>query len=161
QIERKNQVCAQMEPAGPRVATTDADGRFTVTIASSRHTIMVMDRERARGALLLLTKGKEDAPVDVTIGPLVKLRGCLRGPGPGERPSWTHVYINLPDDPTRPLDSTRLVSCGSFEARFQMSLPPRHYVLNLGVLQTLGYHDRRPGDRRLAGAEARAADTGR
>ena len=37
--------------------------------------------------------------------------------------------MNLPDDPMRPLDSTRLVSCGSFEARFEMSLPPGRYVL--------------------------------
>ena len=43
---------------------------------------------------------------------------------------WTHVYLNLPGDPTRPLDSTRLVSCGSFEARFEMSLPPGRYVLH-------------------------------
>jgi thiol-disulfide isomerase/thioredoxin len=38
--------------------------------------------------------------------------------------------VNLPEDPTRPLDSTRLVGCGSFEARFELSLPPGRYLLH-------------------------------
>lgn len=37
--------------------------------------------------------------------------------------------MNLSEDSTRPLDSSRLVGCGSFEARFEMSLPPGRYVL--------------------------------
>jgi hypothetical protein len=120
----------EMEPSGPRVATTGSDGRFTLTIPTSKHAVMAMDRERHRGGLLVLPKGKERESMEIhLIGPLIKVRGSLRGPGVAEKPSWTHVYLNLPDDPTRPLDSTRLVSCGSFEARFEMSLPPGHYVL--------------------------------
>ncbi len=91
---------------------------------------MAMDPERRRGGLLVLPKGKEQESMEIRIGPLVKVRGSMRGPGAGEKPSWAHVYWNLPDDPTRPLDSTRLVSCGSFEARFEVSLPPGYYVLH-------------------------------
>jgi hypothetical protein len=119
----------KMEPSSPRAATTASDGRFTITIPMSNHAVMAMDRQRQRGGLLVLPKGKEQEPMEIRIGPLIKVRGSLRGPGVGERPSWTHVYLNLPDDLTRPLDSTRLVSCGSFEARFEMSLPPGRYVL--------------------------------
>ena len=120
-----------MEPAGrPLVATTDSDGRFSVMIPTSKHTLMAMDKERRRGGLLILPKGKEREPMEIRIGPLIKVRGALRGPGDGEKPSWTHVYVNLPDDPTRPVDSPRLVSCGSFEARFEMSLPPGRYLLH-------------------------------
>lgn len=106
----------EMEASGPRVATTGADGRFTVSIPTSKHAVMAMDRQRQRGGLLVLPKGKEQELMEIRIGPLIKVRGSLRGPGVGEKPRWTHVYLNLPDDHTRPLDSTRLVSCGSFEA---------------------------------------------
>jgi thiol-disulfide isomerase/thioredoxin len=40
------------------------------------------------------------------------------------------VYTLVPEDPARPLDMTRLASCGSVEARFEMALPPGRYVLN-------------------------------
>lgn len=118
-----------MEPSGRRVATSGSDGQFTVTIPTSTHAVMAMDRQRRRGGLLVIPKGKERVSMQIRIGPLIRVRGSLRGPGRGEKPGWTHVYLNLPDDPTRPLDSTRLVSCGSFEARFEMSLPPDRYVL--------------------------------
>jgi thiol-disulfide isomerase/thioredoxin len=88
-----------------------------------------MDRERRRGGIAVLPKGKEGEPVEVGIGPLVRVRGSFEGPAPGQRPYWTHVYVNRPEDLTRPLDSTRLVSCGSFDATFAFSLPPGRYSL--------------------------------
>jgi hypothetical protein len=121
----------EMEPLSrQQVTTTGSDGRFTVVIPTSKHAVMAMDRERRRGGLLIVPKGKERDSMEVRIGPLIKVRGALRGPGVDEKPSWTHVYLNLPDDPTRPLDSTRLVSCGSYDARFEMSVPPGRYVLH-------------------------------
>jgi hypothetical protein len=122
----------EMESVGsqPRVATTDADGRFTVTIPDSKHALMAIDCERRRGGLQILPKGRVEEPIEIRLGPLTRIRGSLRGPRAGEKPHWIHVYVNLPEDPTRPLDSTRLVSCGSFEARFEMSLPPGPYVIH-------------------------------
>jgi hypothetical protein len=90
---------------------------------------MAMDRERRRGGIAVLPKAKEVEPVEVRIGPTVRVRGTFEGPGPGQRPHWTHVYVNMPEDPTRPLDSTRLISCGSFDAKFDLSLPPGRYSL--------------------------------
>jgi thiol-disulfide isomerase/thioredoxin len=121
----------EMEPTGrPQIATTEADGQFTVTLPTSSHAVMAMDQQRQRGGLLLVPKGKEQESMEIRLGPLTKVRGSLRGPRVGEKPGWTHVYLNLPDDLSRPLDSTRLVSCGSFEARFAMSVPPGRYVLH-------------------------------
>ena len=77
---------------------------------------MAMDSERRRGGLVIIPKGKEGESVEIRLGPLVRVRGSFEGPGFGQRPDWTHVYVQLPDDPTRPLDSNRLVSCASFEA---------------------------------------------
>jgi hypothetical protein len=126
----------EMEPCGPRTATTGSDGEFVVKILTSTHAVMAMDRQRRRGGLSVLPKGREHELIEIRIGPLIKVRGSLRGPGVGERPRWTHAYLNLADDLTRPLDSTRLVSCGSFESRFEISVPPGRYVLQ-GYNETL------------------------
>ena len=126
----------EMEPCSPRAATTGSDGQFTLSISTSYHAVMAMDRQRQRGGQLVLPKAKEQEPIEIRIGPLGKVRGSLRGPAVGEKPTWTHVYLNLPDDLTRPLDTTRLVSCGSNDARFELSVPPGHYVLQ-GYNETL------------------------
>jgi hypothetical protein len=120
----------EMQPAGTEdPAKTGDDGRFSLAMPESYHFLMAMDRQRRRGGLAILPKGKEGEPVEVRIGPLVRVRGSFEGPGPGQRPHWTHVYVNFPEDPVRPLDSTRLVSCGSFDAKFDFSLPPGRYSL--------------------------------
>ena len=120
----------QMEPSGTKdPIKTGADGRFSLALPESYHFLMAMDRERRRGGIAVLAKGKEGEPVEVRIGPMVRVRGSFEGPGPGQRPHWTHVYVQLPEDPTRPLDSTRLVSCGSFDAKFDFALPPGRYSL--------------------------------
>ena len=119
----------EMEPVGSRAATAGADGKFTLVIPASRHAVMAMDRDRRQGGLLVVPKGREREPVEIRLGPLVKIRGSLRGPAAGEKPTWSHVYACLPEDVTRPLDATRLVSCGSHEARFEMSLPPGRYLI--------------------------------
>jgi thiol-disulfide isomerase/thioredoxin len=124
----------EMEPAASSFATTAPDGKFSLTIPESHHAMMAMDRERRRGGIATLPKGKEHDPIEIRVGPLIKVRASLRGPAPNQKPSWSHVYVQVPQDPTRPLDSTRLVSCGSFDARFEVSLPPGRYVLH-------GYND--------------------
>jgi thiol-disulfide isomerase/thioredoxin len=119
-----------MEPFWTAAPTRSGpDGRFSLPMPERYHFLMAMDRERRRGGLVILPKGNEGEPVEVRIGPLVRVRGSFEGPGPGQRPHWTHVYVNVPEDPTRPLDTGRLVSCGSFDAKFDFSLPPGRYSL--------------------------------
>jgi hypothetical protein len=127
----------EMEPSRPGfrrvepgLGRTGPDGRFSLKIPDICHALMALDRSRRRGGLARIPKGNETSSVEIRIGPLVKVRGRFEGPEPGKRPDWTHVYTLLPEDPTCPLDTFRLVGCGSFEARFEMSLPPGRYLLN-------------------------------
>jgi thiol-disulfide isomerase/thioredoxin len=117
----------QMEPF--RVAKSGEDGRFSIERPDNFHTLMAMDAERARGGLAEIPKD-ESAQVEIRVQPLVRVTGRFEGPEPAQRPSWTHVWTLVPEDPTRPLHTNRLISCGSHEARFAMSLPPGRYVLD-------------------------------
>jgi hypothetical protein len=90
---------------------------------------MAMDSSRRRGGIGMIPKVGQAEPLEIHLAPLVTVRGSFEGPGPGQKPYWTHVYIHLPADPSRPLHTTRLVSCGSFEAKFEIRLPPGKYTL--------------------------------
>ena len=125
----------KMEPMHPD-AKTGPDGRFSLKLNEIYHAVMAMDQSRQRGGLVLLPKGYAGAPIEIRVGPLVKVRGKFEGPQAGQSPGWTHVYTLVPPDPTHPLHTDRLVSCGSYEGRFEMSLPPGRYLLN-------GYRDQR------------------
>ena len=120
----------RMDPSSYDPVATDSDGRFSMKVADIHPALMAMDGPRQRGGLATLPPGSAPAEVEIRLGPLVRARGSIEGPGPGQKPTWTHVYTLLPDDPTRPLDSMRLVGCGSFEGRFEMALPRGHYKLH-------------------------------
>jgi thiol-disulfide isomerase/thioredoxin len=120
----------KMEPCGPAVAKTGPDGRFLLNVDDRFHAVMSMDKASVHGGLAILPKGHGKTTVEIRIGRLVQVKGALTGPGAGRRPGWTFVDLMLPDDPTRPLDVTRLATCGSFEARFMISLPPGRYVVH-------------------------------
>ncbi|HET6327874.1 MAG TPA: TlpA disulfide reductase family protein, partial [Planctomycetaceae bacterium] len=91
--------------------------------------VMALDKARKRGGLVFLPRGDKPTEVEIRLAPLIRVKGSLEGPAPGERPSWTYVYTLVPEDPARPLAMPRLVGCGSYEARFEMSLPPGRYFL--------------------------------
>ena len=55
----------------------------------------------------------------------------LKVPEQANVPSEPIVLAMLPDDPARPLDLTILTRCAAIDSRFEMSLPPGHYVLNI------------------------------
>lgn len=118
----------QMEPF--RTAKSKADGHFEIEVPLSFYTLMAMDAQRVRGGLARIPRKDEGGLVEIRIQPMVRVKGRFEGPKPGEQPKWTHVWTLVPEDPTRPLGMDRLVSCGSFEARFEMSLPPGRYTLD-------------------------------
>ncbi len=119
----------QMEPGVREVAKTDSDGRFQFKIADAYHTLMAMDVRRSRGGLGVVSKSDPSAPIEIRLGPLVRVRGSFEGPAKGVRPAWTHICMRTAFDPTRPLHVTRLVGCGSNQAVFLMSLPPGRYFI--------------------------------
>ena len=120
----------EMEPMSesPPIKT-GSDGRFMMKSVPPYFTLMAMDRSRRLGGLAIPAMGEEGLSVEIRLAPLARVRGSFEGPGSGQKPYWTHVYVHLPDDPTHPIDSTRLVSCGSFEAEFDFRLPPGSYTL--------------------------------
>jgi hypothetical protein len=126
----------EMMPAHhPEEVRSRRDGRFNLKIPQIFYAVMAMDESRQRGGLVVLPKGNSEAPVEIRLGPLVRVKGRFEGPEAGKAPGWTHVYTLLPPDPSRPLHTNRLVGCGSYEGRFEMALPPGRYLLN-------GYNDR-------------------
>jgi thiol-disulfide isomerase/thioredoxin len=120
----------RMEPIGGNAVKTDADGRFTLKLSWRDHHLVAFDQERQRVGLGVFPAGREAGPLEIKLAPAIRVRGIIRGPEKGARPEWTHVYACREDDPDWPLDSPRLVSCGSVEARFEMLLPPGSYVLD-------------------------------
>lgn len=120
----------QMEPRSQSAVTTGSDGSFSTKISDINHAIMVMDQARERGGVAVIPKGDEDQPIEIRLSPLVRVHGQFQGPDAGNQPYWTHIYVMVPEDPARPLDSCRLAHCGSFEARFEAWLPPGTYELD-------------------------------
>lgn len=109
---------------------TDAEGNFSMTVDDDCHTLMAMDRQRKLGGIGTLVKGREGEPIEIRLVPLGRVRGTFVCTGTGKPSIWNHVYVLMPNDRTRPLDSGRLVSCGSFESRFEVALPPGDYLLD-------------------------------
>ncbi len=120
----------EMEPVdADHSAVTDSAGRFTFALQQNKHALLVMDRPRKHGALVFVPKGKEEQPLEIRLGPLVRVRGKFTAADTGAPPHWGLADVWLPDDPVRPLDNTRLAVCGSNEGRFELSLPPGKYDL--------------------------------
>lgn len=120
----------QMEPTGkPEPVTIGDDGRFSLTMGESYQVVMAMDSPRQRGGHVFVPTGKVLDDLEIKIGPLVRIRGSFEGPGAGQQPYWTHVVVHVPKDPTRPIDITDVASCGSFDAKFDIRLPPGRYSL--------------------------------
>ncbi len=118
-------------PWSPREqARTATDGSFRVELSSRKHHVMAYDAGRTRGGLGVVPPGKEGEPITIRLAPLVRVHGKIRGPETDAKPSWTHVYTLRPEEPERPVDSYRLISCGSFDADFAMLLPPGRYQLD-------------------------------
>jgi hypothetical protein len=120
----------EMEPTGRlQPIKAGSDGVYSIKDTDPYFAVMAMDPSRRRGGIALLPNADRNEPLEIRVVPLITVRGSFEGPGPRQQPSWTHVYIHLPQDPTRPLHSTRLVSCGSFDAKFEVRLPPGTYTL--------------------------------
>ena len=131
----------KMFPLGDveRPTRTGPDGRFSISVPGDRHHLQAMDHPRKRGGLAVLAKGMGTNDVVIRLGPLVRVRGSIEGPGAGEHPPWATVLTMLPEDRTRPLDFTALILCGAIEdGRFEMSLPPGRYVLKTYTMRGNG-----------------------
>jgi cytochrome oxidase Cu insertion factor (SCO1/SenC/PrrC family) len=111
-------------------STTDADGQFTLKLTGGEHKVLAMDADRKHAGIVTVARGKESEPIEVRLGPLVRVRGDMKCAVSGLAPQWCIADVSLPDDSERPLDSSRLLVCGTLDGHFELSLPPGKYFLN-------------------------------
>ncbi len=115
----------RMEPWG-NPTKTDAEGRFSVKMGWTNYFVLAFDKERKHGALYLADSQNSSAPVDLKLGPLVRLHGRVHVPKPLKDP-WTMVVVHIPESDQFPLRFPRLTWCSSCKSRFEFLLPPSDY----------------------------------
>ncbi len=120
----------KMQPWGDARATTDADGRFSIQAPERKKAIWVYDRERRRGAVIVLDRRNPGKSVEVRLRPLVRVFGTNRLAGAGQPLKWSCTYLNMPYVENDPLDRRRSAICGSYKARFDFLVPPGTYEIS-------------------------------
>jgi hypothetical protein len=106
-----------------RGVTTDRDGAFTVELQlyGRDGALMAMDNAQKMGASVIFKAKGPSEPLKITLGPLVRVHGSFSCSELAKKPTWTNVYISLMPD------NIRLVMNDSFEAEFDVLLPPGTY----------------------------------
>jgi thiol-disulfide isomerase/thioredoxin len=118
----------QMEPWGIGPVETGPDGRFAITLHSSNdRKLLAVDRERKRGAVILVDPRHPPSQVECKLVPLVRLFGRLRVAATGKPTRHDIVYLCLPANPELPLGRYRLGVCSSVQSRFEFWAPPGDY----------------------------------
>ena len=121
----------KMAPWGDvRPPVTDADGRFSIPAPRRMKTLMIYDRERRHGAVVVFDPKRPEVPIEVRLAPLVRIFGTNRLSGPDGPLQWTCTYLNLPYEENDPLNGSRMAICGSYQARFDFLVPPGRYDLS-------------------------------
>jgi peroxiredoxin len=92
-------------------------------------TMMIYDRDRRHGAVVLFDPKRLEIPVEVRLVPLVRIFGTNRLSGLEGPLKWTCTYLNLPYNEHDPLNGRRMAICGSYRARFEFLVPPGIYDL--------------------------------
>jgi len=110
---------------------TNGDGSFTIALKERDRALFAIDADRKLGCIVSLASAEEvkDAVV-LKLIPLVTVKGQFRSSAKSKPIGWAHAYVELPLDEKNPLANNRLISCGSFEGRFEVRLPPGEYRLD-------------------------------
>jgi hypothetical protein len=120
----------KMEPWGQHRAVTAADGRFSIPAPDRKNALLVCDRERRHGAVIVFDPKHPEVTVEAGLQPLVRVFGAARLAGAEGPLKWSCVYLNTPYDENAPLLFRRMAICGSFETRFEFLVPPGTYEIN-------------------------------
>lgn len=111
---------------GFEAATTDAEGRFAVKVDFYGRDVALMafDAARTSGGLAVIPPGDSRNPVEIRLGPTVRVHGTFTSEGLGKPPMWTNVYVNK-----RP-GNIRLIQNPSRKAAFSVILPAGEYQMD-------------------------------
>lgn len=118
----------QMEPWG-RPVKTDAHGRFSTTMSYRDYKLLAIDKQRKRGAMIVLTGPRTPSSVKVKLVPLVRLHGRVRIASTGQAVKDVTVGVRMPHNEQFPLGADRFAMCSSLKSRFEFWLPPGDYQL--------------------------------
>jgi len=121
----------RMEPWGASPTKSDAAGHFSMKMGWRDYKLLAIDKERKRGALIVLDSLGASSGVDAALVPLIRLHGRLRIAATGQRPKWSVVVVNLPESAKLPLGSDLLARCASEKSTFEFALPPGKYNLQV------------------------------
>lgn len=116
----------RMEPWGTNPTKTDADGRFSIKMGWTNYFVLAFDKDRKHGALYLAHSQNSSAPVEIKLGPLVRLHGRVHVAKP-VKDQWTMVTVRLRESQEFPLRANRVTWCSSAKSRFEFLMPPGDY----------------------------------
>ncbi len=119
----------QMEPNDSM--ETKGDGTFTISLRSRDRALFAMTSDRNYGCI---TEVPEDSDATATVvmqlTRLVTVKAEFWSSVKDKSFDWCHAYVELLPDEKYPLANNRLISCGSFDRRFEVRLPPGNYQLD-------------------------------
>lgn len=109
---------------------TKSDGSFRVLLNARDRALFAIDAERTSGSIVEVPQVVDgNSPIVIQLTRLVTVKGEFRTSVESKSIHWSHVYVELPLNDKNPLASNRLISCGSFQRRFDVRLPPGTYQL--------------------------------
>ena len=110
---------------------SENDGSFRVLLNARDRALFAIDADRTRGSIVEVPQVvDENSPIVIQLTRLVAVTGEFRTSVESKSIHWSHVYVDMPLNDMNPLASNRLISCGSFQRRFDVRLPPGTYQLD-------------------------------
>jgi hypothetical protein len=105
---------------------TDAEGRFTLeaNLYGRDSAIFAADAPRESGGFAEISAKEPGKVVEITLKPLVEVRGYFTCEEEGKPPGWTNVYLSLMPG------MHRVFQCSSRAAKFALKVPPGEYDFN-------------------------------
>ncbi len=110
---------------------TNAGGRFKISLNARDRVLFALTSDRKYGCITEVSDGVDNVPtVVMRLARLVSVKAEFRTKVEGKSIDWCHAYVELLPDEKNPLASNRFISCGSFDRRFEVRLPPGNYRLD-------------------------------
>ena len=119
----------QMAPSDS--TETKADGTFTISLRPRDRALFAITSDRSYGCITEVSEDSDAGPaVVMQLTRLVTVKAVFRSSVNDNSFDWCHAYVELLPDERNPLASNRFISCGSFDRRFEVRLPPGNYQLD-------------------------------